>query len=630
MGFHMKKLPPPAGTASILRMVFLPFTPLAAILACQLVSLQSVSGALRWLVSSPGPALMYYLLLLLVQAAFGGLTRLSGLGGLLAALPPLGLTLASYYKGLINGEPLVIADLELAGKLGNVLGFSSGSLVISRHTWLALLLVLLPFAFLTALDVLSWRDRGPLRWTIRRGLSIAGVSAAALALFVTYGLRPYCLTEYRSFPNQPSRDARLGVSLSLLSSWYHSQPAPSVTYSEGRLRQTLADMEAALERQKTAEAVPHIIFVMNESFTDITQLPGLDFSADPLPNLHRLQGENTTYGRFYTITCGGGTGQVELETFTGVSLEELGGIATALEPELYDAMPSYVRVLKENGYRTISFHGHTAELYNRDRNYPHLGFDQVLFQDAFAEGATYAGGYFDDDSSANAIISLFEENRGGPVYIYTMTMQNHQTYHAGRYPENRVEVSSPLLTAEELEGVTCYVNGLYDADRMLGKLVDYFSAVDEPVLLVFAGDHPPSLPLSQEETVYTRLGVAPSITSAQWSAEDYKNMMVTDYLIWSNYLDGEGQVPNSTMSMGATVLELSGVRNTPFFAWMNQIRRETMLFHARILTLDPSGQVVSGDEPAIRAFRTAYTDVIYDTLYGRHYLGGAVNRVRDP
>ena len=124
--------------------------------------------------------------------------------------------------------------------------------------------------------------------------------------------------------------------------------------------------------------------------------------------------------------------------------------------------------------------------------------------------------------------------------------------------------------------------------------------------------------------------MAPSITSAQWSAEDYKNMMVTDYLIWSNYLDGEGQVPNSTMSMGATVLELSGVRNTPFFAWMNQIRRETMLFHARILTLDPSGQVVSGDEPAIRAFRTAYTDVIYDTLYGRHYLGGAVNRVRDP
>ena len=81
-----------------------------------------------------------------------------------------------------------------------------------------------------------------------------------------------------------------------------------------------------------------------------------------------------------------------LRSDRAVSLEELGGIATALEPELYDAMPSYVRVLKENGYRTISFHGHTAELYNRDRNYPHLGFDQVLFQDAFAEGATYAGG----------------------------------------------------------------------------------------------------------------------------------------------------------------------------------------------------------------------------------------------
>ncbi len=629
MSFHKRELPPPAGIASALRLVCLPFTPLAAILACQIVSLQSVSGALRWLFSSPGPVLMYYLPLLLAQLAVAGLTRLSGLGGLLAGIVPLGLTLASYYKGLINGEPLVLADLEMAGKLGNVLSFTSGNLVISRHIWLALLLIVLPFVCLTVLDILSWKDRGPLRWSLRRGLAAVGAGVAALALFVTCGLRPYCLNQYRSFPNQPSRDARLGVSLSLLSSWYSSQPAPSMTYGEARLRQTLGEMEAALEGQETADVLPHIIFVMNESFTDITRLPNLTFSADPLPNLHRLQRENTTYGRFYTITCGGGTGQVELETFTGVSLEELGGVATALETELYDAMPSYVRVLKENGYRTISFHGHTAELYNRDRNYPHLGFDQVLFQDAYAQGATYAGGYFDDDSSASAIISLFEENRDRPVFLYTMTMQNHQPYYAGRYPENRVELSSPLLTPEELEGPACYVNGLYDADRMLGRLVDYFSAVEEPVLLVFAGDHPPSLPLSPEETVYTRLGLAPSVTSSEWSAEDYKNMMVTDYLIWSNYRDGEGEVPNGTMSMGATLLELAGVRNTPFFAWMDQIRRDTMLFHARILTLDPAGQVVSADGPAIRAFRSAYTDVIYDMLYGKDYLGGAANRVRD-
>jgi hypothetical protein len=83
------------------------------------------------------------------------------------------------------------------------------------------------------------------------------------------------------------------------------------------------------------------------------------------------------------------------------------------------------------------------------------------------------------------------------------------------------------------------------------------------------------------------------------------------------------------MAMGATILELAGVRNTPFFAWMDRARRETMLFHARVLTLGPDGQAVSADEPAVKTFRTAYRDVIYDMLYGEQYIAGAANRVRD-
>jgi len=614
----------------VLRLALLLLTPLSTVLACQVVSLQSVSLALHWLLDSPGPVLMYYLTLLLVQLLAAGLTRLSGLGGLLAALPPLGLTLASYYKGLINGEPLMLSDLELAGELRDIVGFAK--ITVSGHTWFALLCVILPFALLTALDVLSLLGYDRFRLSVRRGLVLAGASGAALALFVTYGLRPYCQDEYRSYPIQAYRDERLGVSLSLLSNWYCAQPSPSSTYSQARLQRVLEDMEAALDQKETAEVKPHIIFVMNESFSDITHLPNLNYSRDPLPNLHRLQKEDsTTYGRFYTITCGGGTGRVEMETFTGVSLEDLDAsvTGTALDPEEYDAMPSYVRVLKENGYRTISFHSHTPELYNRDKNYPHLGFDQVIFRDPYEDTATFSGGYFDDDSAADVIISLFEENRDDPTFIYTMTMQNHQPYSTNRYPEYAVEVTSPLATREELDGTICYVQGLYDADRMLGKLVDYFSQVDEPVLLFFAGDHTPGLVLNQEETLYTRLGVASTPVSSHWSAEDYRNMMVTDYMIWSNYLEGEGEVPNGTMSMGATLLDLAGVRSTPFFAWMDQARRETMLFHARILTLDPAGQVVSADEPAIRTFRSAYMDVIYDMLYGKRYIADAANRVRN-
>ena len=282
-------------------------------------------------------------------------------------------------------------------------------------------------------------------------------------------------------------------------------------------------------------------------------------------------------------------------------------------------------MLDENGYETIAFHAHTSELYNRDRNYPHIGFDQVLFYEEFQENATYEGGYFDDNSTADVIISLFEEYRSDPTYIYAMTMQNHQPYYAGRYDPERLEVSSDQLSQEDLEVLNCYVSGLYDADRMLGKLVDYFSQVDEPVILVFAGDHVPGLYLSDTESIYSKLGRVPTSTSAGWSAENYRDMLSTDYMIWTNFSPGEGRQPNSATMMGVTILDLAGVENTPFFAWMEERGRTCMTFHYGILTVGTDGQLAAEEDPAVADFLAAYGDVIYDLLYGEQYIADQVN-----
>ena len=613
-----------------LRLALVLLNPLAALLACQLVSLQDLSAAWAWISSSRETAGLYYLSLLLAQLALTGLTRLSGLSGLLSALPPFALTLISYYKSVINGEPLTLADLGLASHLGDITRFAADNIVITPAVRGAIALLALFLAVLTVLDVLSLRRHDPLRLSLRGGLMLAAAGGALLAVFISATLRPFCISQYKAYPIQGGRDPQLGVPLSLLSAWYCSAPSPSGAYSEPRMLELLDSMERALDRQEVGQDLPHIIFVMNESFFDLTRLEGLTFSEDPLSNYHRLQSE-ATWGRFYTPTCGGGTGQVEMEAFTGISSEELDGAhaSTDLEPEAYEAMPSYVRVLRENGYRTIAFHAHTDELYNRDKNYPHLGFDQVLFREPYMEQATFAGGVFDDDSAANVIISLFEENRDRPVFLYAMTMQNHQPYPAWRYPQPNVSVSSPLLDEEELEGVSSYANGLYDADRMLAKLVDYFSRTGEPVILVFAGDHTPALPLDGDESLYTRLGVVPTAVSTGWAEEDFFHMLSTDYLIWSSCREPAGERVSSVTAIGAELLELAGVRSTPFFAWMAQARREAMTFHARLLTVDPEGHMVSGDEPAVRAFRSAYTDVIYDLLYGEGYIAREINRVQN-
>ena len=624
--------PPPLSRlgrwVALLRPILALLAPALAVLACQLVSQQSLSGALGWMAAHLGAAALTYVLTALLMLVLGGLTRLVGLGFLLSALLPLGLTLASYYKALINGEPLVLTDLSLAGQVGEVAGFAAGRMTLSPAILAACALVLLCALALTALDVLSLLGYDRRRPSLRVSLSAGGGCALALVLLLTLALPSFGTAQYTAYPMQGERDRAWGVPLSLLSAWYGSRAAASQDYGPERMARILGDMESALARQETAEVLPHIIFVMNESFFDINRLPGLTFSQDPLENYHRLRSQST-YGPFHTITCSGGTGWVEMEAFTAVAMEELSGgkANTELAGEVYEAMPSYVRVLQENGYRTVAFHSNDNTLYTRDKNYPRLGFDQVLFYEPYAAQATFAGGYFDDDSTADVLISLFEEDPDTPAYLYAMTMQNHQPYHDGRYDPERLEVDSPLLSQSELEMVECYVSGLYDADRMLGKLVDYISQVEEPVVLVFAGDHRPSLSDGSGETVYSSLGLVPTADSQGWDQEDFREMLSTDYLIWCNFSSGEGERPLGTTSLGAAVLEAAGVPASPFFAWLGQAAREVSPFHYRDMVIGPDGRLLSSEKAEAAAFLSDYQDVIYDLLYGEGYIAQRINRL---
>ena len=120
-----------------------------------------------------------------------------------------------------------------------------------------------------------------------------------------------------------------------------------------------------------------------------------------------------------------------------------------------------------------------------------------------------------------------------------------------------------------------------DADAMLGRLVDTFSAAEEPVVLVFFGDHLPYL--GDNQLAYAELGFT---ARAEWDAlTSYE----TPYVIWANdaaaqALDWEAAVASldlpedgrlSASFLGAAVLELTGrTGESPWFDFLNQLRRE--------------------------------------------------------
>ena len=110
-------------------------------------------------------------------------------------------------------------------------------------------------------------------------------------------------------------------------------------------------------------------------------------------------------------------------------------------------------------------------------------------------------------------------------------MQNHTNYNKDNYPDDeRVKVlEHPAgLKASTVGALEDFATGIRDADAMLGKLTEYFSQVDEPVILVFWGDH--YNPIDSNYDVFTRSGYASD------SSADPK-LHQTTLLMWSNYTD---------------------------------------------------------------------------------------------
>ena len=269
----------------------------AILICCQTVSLQGLQPAYAWTAAHPAAAALTVLLLLCAMGTLYGLTRLLSLSFLLTAAVPVTLTVVSYYRMVINGEPLMLTDFSLLGQFAGVAGFATDRITVSAATWTALLLLLRLLGAAVLVDIAL--ERPPRAGRLHR----AGLGFSMLVISVSIAGNTYCVEAYRHYAMQVERDRACGVPLSLLSTYLGSEAAGSDEYSELRMKRLLLEMEAALG--ETGDQRPHIIFVMNESFFDVTRLPGLTFSADPLPNYHRLESQ-TTYGRFYTTTCGRG------------------------------------------------------------------------------------------------------------------------------------------------------------------------------------------------------------------------------------------------------------------------------------------------------------------------------------
>jgi len=253
---------------------------------------------------------------------------------------------------------------------------------------------------------------------------------------------------------------------------------------------------------------PNVVMVMSEAFNELTESPYLDFTnhRDPLENFRRIRDESLISGDLIVDVIGGGTIFTEFAALTGVSPTMFSRSISPYE-FVRDNTDSLAWQFSRLGYDTIALHPFHGWFYNRYNVFERFGFDAFLYGNAeyhFA-GAEVRGGWVSEEATMDALIDLLDERipLDDPLFLFCITVQNHGGY-LGKYSDERLYLFDTDLDFEEEELLILdnFIYGLFDIDRELARLVTRLESDPEPYVLVYFGDHGPSL----RRSIYQALG----------------------------------------------------------------------------------------------------------------------------
>ncbi|MFB6362737.1 LTA synthase family protein [Paenibacillus elgii] len=355
------------------------------------------------------------------------------------------------------------------------------------------------------------------------------------------------------------RLAALTCSLFLLiilqSSGYIRPPVPLPPEIESQIAWTPEELQKP----------PNIIVLLSEAFWDITQINSLRFSKDPAPMFHALQ-KKFTHGTLLSPMFGGGTANVELEVLTGHSMRFFPENSIPYEQYIKQPTASLASLLLGQGYTTTAISPFYHWFFNSSEVYKHLGFSRFISLEYFNPDE-YVGPYMGDHAVVRRIIEETERSPGAD-FIFANTMENHYHYWPGKFKKNHIQVKGPM--SNEGTGIAeTYAQGLSGADRALQELVVHFSKLKEPTIIVFFGDHLPSL---EKLLVYKES----NYISGEDDPDFLEKMHNTPVVVWSNYLPKEAkeELHMSPSFLGPYILNLAKRPGSPYTDYLSDLYRK--------------------------------------------------------
>ena len=522
----------------------------------------------------------------------------------------------NYMKLALNGDNFLPRDVLMMKNGGELLDFVSTS--VPLYFFAAAAVIVLACVLYGVFDVelpLSWKIRLPVAAALVVGaVALFWTPAQTERVFNAFGMKSEDTILQSSNYRQNGFVSAFTLNLTTM-----RESAPD-GYSSEAVGAILAPYE---EEAQTGEYFD-VIVVLSESFADVRLLPGCSFTADPLTNYDAIcERENTYSGKFYTTALGGGTVRSEFALLTGLSADYL-HIGSSPYEKVSRPFDTYVTNYRDAGYETVCIHPYDEKFYSRNVAYPLIGIDEFygesdvvsMFNDGTLDYEKYRWehGHISDESTLEAVKYVLDRG-DAPKFLFTITMQNHQPY--AKSPEDylRVRVESDALEGDLLDALETYTAGVYDADAMLGELVDYIDSRERPTALFFFGDHWPAL--GANYALYNATGFVDATDG--FDHDEATRIYSTPYLIYSNreidipMLSGHKNADLTSNNALNALAQATGFRRTPFMRFLEDFHAVAPAYNVRL-------GVTMTDE--LTRFDRALRLLTYDRVVGGNYTEG--------
>lgn len=327
-----------------------------------------------------------------------------------------------------------------------------------------------------------------------------------------------------------------------------------VSEPEGYTVELIEELEAEYEGvhkseiEVSLEKDPTIIVIMSESFADLSVLGELETNEPLTPFIDSLQ-ENTVKGYALSPVFGAKTSNCEWEFMTGNSMAFLPVGSVVYQQYISDTPTSIVSNMKNAGYTCIAMHPYYNTGWSRHLIYPTMGFDETYFIEDFDETQMIRR-YISDREHYRKIIERYENRTASEnLFFMTITMQNHggfkETYE--NFPENYYKLGRSYADVNQ------YLSLVKETDEATEEFINYFAKQEDPVMVVFFGDHQPSL-----NSKFYKLMNGKGVSGL--TLEELQDLYTVPFFIWTNYDTPEETVEMTSLNyLVSMALERSGL-----------------------------------------------------------------------